>query len=240
MFETAAPSFQEPVLHVFCFFLFWLCFLLRTIRMKVELLEIQKQGSAGIIQKQQWGEICPFHLLTWRLFLWRSCCWCAALTVRNPLIHSLFILSRKDNWKKWSFRRIDSKVCICCYGNSILGYWWMWSGFQCSRSSAMSALIQPIPSAWRSFCVQKAPTTVWRWSRVSFTSVTQGSMIGALAYSYILTALRSSSLLIWFVFQVVQSFLGLVNQSVLTHPTQTAALEIFVKRWVCVFDDGSK
>lgn len=144
------------------FFFFWLCFLLRTIRMKVELLEYQKQGSTGIIQKQQWEEICPFHLLTWRLFLWHSCCWCAALRVRNSPIHSLFNLSRKDNWKKWSFRRTlksDSKVYTCCYGNSILGCWLMWSGFQCSRSLALSALMKTTPSAWRSFSVQTAPTT---------------------------------------------------------------------------------
>lgn len=245
MFETRqiAPSFQEQVLHVCCFFFFWLCFLLRTIRMKVDLPEYQKQGSVGIIQKQQCGEICPFHLLRWRLFLWHSCCWCAALRVSNPLIHSLFNLSRNDNWKKWLFRRTlrnDSKVCICCYGNSILGCWWMWSDFQCSRSLALSALMQTTPSAWRSFHVQTDPTTVWRWSRVSFTSVTRGFMLGSLAYSYILAALRSSSLLIWFVFQVERSLLGLVNQPVLTHPTQTAAMKIFAKRWVWVCDDGSK
>lgn len=103
MIETAAPSFQEQVLHVCCFFFFWLCFLLRTIRMKAELLEYHKQGSASIIQKQQWGEICPFQLLTWRLFLWRSCCWCAVLRVRNFLIQSLFNLSRKGNWKETQF-----------------------------------------------------------------------------------------------------------------------------------------
>lgn len=236
MFETVALSFQEQVLHVCCFFFFWLCFLLRTIKMKVELLEIQKQGSAGNIQKQQWGEICPFHLLTWRLFLWRSCCWCAALRVRNPLIHSLLNLSRKDKWNKWSFRRTlrsDSKVCVCSYGNSILGCWWMWSGFQCSHSLALSALMQLIPSAWRSLCVQATPATAWRRSTVSFTSITQDFMIGSLTYSYILTALR-------FVFQVVWSPIELVNQSVLTNPPQTAALKIFVKRWVCVFDEGSK
>lgn len=131
------------------FVLFLLCFLFRTIRLKMDLLEYQKQGSGGGIQKQQRGKSALITSLTWRLFWWRSCCWCAALRVRHHFTTG---------------RLKEANACRCCYENS--GLLMTWPCFQCSHSVASPALTETTTSASRRLNVQTPPTTVWLWRRV--------------------------------------------------------------------------